>query len=157
MTYRQAALSDIPAMARLWMDGGGGEGGTSQDRMERYLKGEHHPQHALKPRVIYIALEGDSLVGYIAGHLTRRYGCDGEIQWIYVALEHRAQGVAPELLRLLAEWFAQQDAPRVCVNVDPANTTARRFYMRHGAESLNEHWLVWSGIKVVLASESLPS
>lgn len=36
------------------------------------------------------------------------------------------------------------------MDVDPANTTARRFYMPHGAENLNEHWLVWNDIKVVL-------
>jgi hypothetical protein len=35
------------------------------------------------------------------------------------------------------------------VDVDAANTTARRFYMRHGAEKLNEHWLVWNDISVM--------
>jgi hypothetical protein len=33
---------------------------------------------------------------------------------------------------------------------DPANTTALRFYKRQGADDLNEHWLVWNDIKVVL-------
>jgi hypothetical protein len=41
------------------------------------------------------------------------------------------------------------EASRVCVDVDAANTTARRFYMRHGAEKLNEHWLVWNDISVM--------
>ena len=54
------------AMARIRTEGGW-EGGTSEDRMARYLAGEHHPQHALPPRIIYVALQGDSLVGYIAG------------------------------------------------------------------------------------------
>jgi len=73
------------------------------------------------------------------------------LEWINVVLEHRGSEVASELLRLLAAWFAKQKASRICVDVDPANTTARRFYMRHGADNLNEHWLVWNDIKVVLA------
>jgi len=131
-----------------------GEWGTEEYwrvRISRYLDRELHPQQALLPRVIYVALEGDSLVGFIAGHLTRRYACDGELEWINVIRERRGSVVASELLRLLAAWFAKQKASRICVDVDPANSTARRFYMRHGADNLNEHWLVWNDIKVVLA------
>ena len=48
------------------------------------------------------------------------------------------------------KWFTEQKASRICVNVDPANIAARRFYTRHGAEKLNENWLVWKDISVVL-------
>jgi ribosomal protein S18 acetylase RimI-like enzyme len=146
--YREADPSDIPAMARIRSEGE--SGGASEERMARYLAREHHPQQALMPRVIYVAWEGDTLVGYIAGHLTRRYACDGELQWIYVAREHRGSGVAAELLRLLAAWFVEQNAARICVDVNPANTPAVRFYTRYGAETLNKHWLVWNDIHVVL-------
>lgn len=145
MHYRPADLSDIAAMARIRAEGGG-EGGATADRMARYLQGEHHPQHALPPRVIYVALNDDLLAGYIAGHLTRRYACDGELQWIYISSEHRRQGIASELLRRLAAWFAEQQSFRVCVNVEPVNTIARRFYTHHGAQPLNEHWLIWNDL-----------
>jgi ribosomal protein S18 acetylase RimI-like enzyme len=118
--------------------------------MARYLEGLHHPQHALGPRVSYVAVEDDSVVGYGAGHLTRRYGCDGELQWIYVVAEHRRRRVASELVRLLASWFATRNVSRICVNVAPDNAGARSFYTRQGAENLNEHWMVWSEIKVAL-------
>jgi ribosomal protein S18 acetylase RimI-like enzyme len=91
-------------------------------------------------------------VGFIAGHLTRRYACDGELEWINVVSDRRGSEIASELLRLLAAWFARHEAFRICVDVDPANTIARRFYTRHGAQSLNDHWLVWNDIKVVLAA-----
>jgi ribosomal protein S18 acetylase RimI-like enzyme len=146
--YREANPSDIPAMARLRIEGE--EGGAPEERMARYLAREHHPQQALAPRVIYAALEGDSLVGYIAGHLTRRYACDGELQWIYVVPKRRGSSVATELLYLLAAWSVEQNATRICVNVDPANTRATCFYTRHGAETLNQYWLVWPDINVVL-------
>jgi GNAT superfamily N-acetyltransferase len=146
--YREGARSDIPNMARIWSVEGG-EGGTSGDRMGRYLDGEHHPRQALLPRVIWVALDGGSLVGYVAGHLTRRHQCDGELQWIYVLPDHRRAGIASELLRRLAGWFVERRALRVCVNVDPTNATALRFYARHHAATMNEHWRVWEDISAV--------
>ncbi|MGH9666038.1 MAG: GNAT family N-acetyltransferase, partial [Bryobacteraceae bacterium] len=119
-----------------------------ETRISKYLACELHPQQALIPRAIYVALEGNSLVGFIAGHLTRRDACDGELEWINVIPEHRGTGVSSELLRLLAAWFTGQNAVRICVNVDPTNTAAKRFYTRIGAETLNEHWLIWSDIGI---------
>jgi ribosomal protein S18 acetylase RimI-like enzyme len=120
-------------------------------RISRYLNYEHRPRQALVPRVIYVAVDTDAVVGFIAGHLTRRHGCEGELQWINVIPERRGSGVASELLRLLAAWFVAQNASRICVDVEPENTAARRFYLRHGAEDLNPSWLVWNDIRVVLA------
>jgi ribosomal protein S18 acetylase RimI-like enzyme len=125
-------------------------------RISRYLNHEHHPRQALAPRVMYVAVDEDAVVGFIAGHLTRRHGCEGELQWINVISERRGSGVATELLRLLAEWFVAQNVSRICVDVEPENTAARRFYMRHGAEDLNPSWLVWSDIRVVLAQPDSP-
>lgn len=152
--YRQADTSDIPSMARIRTLHSGTEE-RWRARIGRYMACEHHPQEALMPRVVYVSVEGDSVVGLVAGHLTRRYGCDGELQWIDVIPQCRGTGIASKLLRRLAEWFAEQGALRVCVNVDPANTRARRFYLRNRAEDLNEHWLVWDDIKVVLR-QNLP-
>jgi GNAT superfamily N-acetyltransferase len=149
MLYRQADKSDVPTMARIRA----AEWETEEywkRRISGYMDRESHPQQALLPRVIYVALDGDSVVGLVAGHLTRRHACDGELEWIDVVAGHRRSGVASELLRLLAQWFVGQKAIRVCVDVDPANTVARRFYARHGAESLNPHWLVWNDINIVL-------
>jgi GNAT superfamily N-acetyltransferase len=152
VSYRQADKSDVPAMARI-REEGGWEGGAPADRMTAYLDGRHHPQHALVPRIIYVAHEGDAPVGYIAGHLTRRYACDGELEWLYVVPERRRSAVASELLRLLATWFAGQKASRICVDVEPSNTVARHFYAWHGASELNPHWLVWSDIRTVLGGQ----
>lgn len=149
MEYRKTEDADIPGMARIRTE----EWGT-QDywvaRIWRYLECKVHPQQALMPRVSYVAVEQGLVVGFIAGHLTRRYGCDGELEWINVSRDCRREGVASELLLLLAEWFSEQRASKVCVNVDPANTAATRFYARHGAGKLNEHWLVWQDISRVL-------
>jgi GNAT superfamily N-acetyltransferase len=148
--YRPAAPADIPAVARLPRPGEAG--GDPPERMARYLVGTHHPQHALPPRAMWLALvdasDGAIPIGYVAGHLTRRFGCEGELQWIYVVPAHRRAQVASHLLRLLAAWFVDHGARRVCVDVGAED--ARPFYRRHGAVELNRHWMVWSDIREVL-------
>ena len=148
-TYREVRRCDIPAMARIRA----AEWETEEywlRRITAYLDGKLDPQKALRPRIGYVASEGDSLVGFITGHRTRRHSCDGELEWLNVISERRGTEVAGELLRLLAAWFVAEGALRVCVDVEPSNTHARRFYKRHGAEDLKPHWLVWSDIRVVL-------
>ena len=84
-------------------------------------------------------------MGLIAGHLTRRFGCAGEIEWIDVVPELRRKGIASHLIHLLAEWFVQQGALRICV--DPGNSEARAFYSKLAAQPLNAHWMFWPDIR----------
>jgi ribosomal protein S18 acetylase RimI-like enzyme/predicted enzyme related to lactoylglutathione lyase len=143
--YRPAELADVPAMARLRAETWGTEEYWCA-RIAAYLRGELHPQHALAPRVAFVAQRGGKIVGLIAGHLTRRHNCDGELEFIDVTREHRGGGIADGLLRQLAEWFIAQNANRICVDVAPENTRAVRFYARNGAAQLNKHWMVWEDI-----------
>jgi GNAT superfamily N-acetyltransferase len=119
------------------------------DRIGGYLKGQYSPQHALAPRAAFVAIGEDTVVGFVAGHRTRRYGCDGELEWIDVVAERRRQGVAGKLMGAMAKWFVEQNALRVCVDVDPTNTIARALYAKHGAERLNRHWMVWPDVHVI--------
>src|SRR5204863_20299 len=84
----EASPSDVPAIVALRSDWGD-DAPRRGDRMARYLAGEHHPREALRPRVMFVAHDRESITGYIAGHLTRRHGCDGELEWIFVAPAHR--------------------------------------------------------------------
>jgi GNAT superfamily N-acetyltransferase len=144
--YRRATVADVSRVAGIRQPGDAG--GDPPDRMRRYLAGEHHPQQALPPRAMWIAELDDRAIGYTAGHLTRRFECDGELQWIYVVREHRRQHVASELVRVLAEWFVEQQARRICVDV--GDEEARPFYKQQGAVELNKHWMVWDDISQVL-------
>lgn len=155
-TYREAREDDIPGMASIRA----AEWGTQQYWMERipsYLLGESDPQHARKTRVGYVACDNGVVVGFITGHLTRRHGCNGELQWINVAHAYRGREVASELLRRLAQWFVEQKSLKVCVDVEPTNLLARKFYLKHGAVDLNPHWLVWNDISVVLKDRQFSS
>jgi len=148
ITYRRAEIADIPALSGLREQHE--SGGSSDERMGLYLAGEHHPQHALPLRVMFYATDDRGPLGYIAGHLTRRFDCEGELQWIYVVPGHRGTGVAAQLLRQLALWFIERSARRICVDVEPANGLARRFYRKHGARDLASHWQIWNDIAFAL-------
>jgi ribosomal protein S18 acetylase RimI-like enzyme len=147
--FREADKSDIPAIAQMRSKNWETEEYWIH-RISGYMDCHLHPQQALMPRIIYIASEANIPVGFIAGHLTRRYECDGELEWIDVLQEYRRSGIASKLLQLLAAWFIEQKALKICVDVDPTNITARRFYKKHGAEDLNKHWLVWKDINNML-------
>ena len=155
MLLRVATAADIPAIARLRAEGWG-EVDYWLPRVEGYLSGNLSPQQALAARHCLVATEDERIVGFVAGHLTRRYDCAGEIQWINVAPEARRKGVASQLLGALARWFLQQGAVRVCVDVEPSNEAARAFYRTLGAGELNRHWLVWDDISVAARRSGAP-
>lgn len=142
ITLRPAEHSDIPAMAairaREWETETYWTG-----RIGLYLSGEESPQQGLPSRAVFVALDGTELVGFVAGHRTRRLGCGGELQWINVIEERRGQGLADRLMAKIGAWFVGQEAYRVCVNVDPTNTAARILYKRWGATRLNDYWMIW--------------
>jgi len=147
LSYREVTSADVAAMAGCRL--GDADAGPADARMAAYFDGLHHPQQALLPRAGYAAFAGDALVGYIAGHLTRRYGYDGEVQYLYVAPDYRRRGVASALLRLLVEWFQQQGVARVCVNADPDSPAAAPFYVSQGTSPLNRYWYAWEDVGTV--------
>jgi GNAT superfamily N-acetyltransferase len=146
--YRAATIADISAMEATRATDP--EVGPADHRMAAYMAGKHHPQQALAPRVVYVALEGPIIVGYIAGHLTRRHSCDGELQYLFVSKPHRRMGVAAALLEHLAGWFAEQGASKICVNVNDDSPGARPFYTSRGATILSRHWMIWNDIRAAL-------
>jgi len=145
LRYRQASVADVLEITRARSLDPSSEPGDS--RLAAYVRGTHHPRHALESRVVYVACGGESVAGYIAGHLTRRHACDGEVQYLWVAPQHRRRRIATELVRRLGGWFAEQRATRVCVNVAEDNVVAQRFFRSCGAGELERHWLVWADIR----------
>ena len=149
--YREAVPADIPALARIRAAEWESEQYWTR-RITGYMEGRLHPQKALAERVVFVAVEHDAVVGFIAGHRTRRFECDGELEWIDVIRERRRQGIGSEMVRVLARWFLEQRAKRICV--DPGNPSARRFYAQLSGENLNQHWMFWPDISVVLRPAS---
>ena len=115
-------------------------------RIAGYLGGTYSPQRALGPRAMFVAAHADQVVGFVAGHLTRRFECDGELQWINVVEDYRGQGIARKLVAAMMQWFSSKNASRICVNVAAENLVARRLYSQLGAAAMNNAWMVWNEI-----------
>lgn len=147
--YRQATSADVPAMESVRAPDV--ESGPADPRMAKYLDGEHHPQKALAPRVMYVATKDESVVGYIGGHLSRRFELEGELQYLYVKPECRRTGIAKEMLRLLARWFGNHGAKQVCAGADEEDKPTRAFLESFGAKDLGNTFYAWSDIGQVLA------
>ena len=147
ISYRVATSADVSAMAQCRVTDPAA--GAADSRMARYFDGQHHPQQALLPRTGYVAVVGETVIGYIAGHRTTRHGCDGEVQYLFVAPERRRQGVATALLRLLASWFTETGVRKVCVCVDADSPAAKPFYERVGAYPIKPLWYVWDDVAVL--------
>jgi GNAT superfamily N-acetyltransferase len=146
-TYREAAPADVAAMARC--RAADPLAGPADARMAAYFSGKHHPRQALLPRAGFVAIVDAAVIGYIAGHLTERFECQGELQYLYVAPAHRRSGVARNLFGRLAAWFGEQQALRICVNVDEDSLGARHFYVSMYATDLCPHWMEWRDITSV--------
>jgi len=145
--YRQASISDIPYLAKIRA----GNSATEEhwtNRITGYHNGTVNPQKAEQSRIIFISSHNDKIIGFIAGHLTKRFDCDGELQWIDVMAEYRRSGIASELLKELAKWFINQKSYKVCI--DPGNDEARKFYQKNGATNLNDHWMYWADIRQII-------
>ena len=153
ITYREAGGADVPAMAECRRSDPAG--GHADERMAAYFEGRHHPQQALSPRVGYVALVDHRVVGYVAGHLTRRFQAEGELQYLFVASGFRRLGLAHGLTKRLADWFVRQEVSRVCVNVDADSPAARLFYVSLGARDMRPHWMEWPDISTVLGRPDL--
>jgi GNAT superfamily N-acetyltransferase len=145
--YRQASDKDFTELAKIRAIGSGSIEYWA-DRIGNYWRGLINPQQALPPRIIYVAAYNDHVVGFIAGHFTRRFNCEGELQWIDTIPEFQNRGIASHLIKMLAAWFIDNKVYKICV--DPANQIARSFYSKNGATNLNDHWLFWEDIRVII-------
>jgi GNAT superfamily N-acetyltransferase len=153
ITFRIATSADVPAMVKCRLSDPYFEAAGPEDpRMAAYLDGQHHPQQALAPRVAYVAVAGGEVIGYIAGHLTTRHQCEGELQHLFIAPTHRRRRIGTALLGLLAKWFQEQRAQRICVAVaNDSPREARPFAEGVGALPLKRNWYAWDDIGAVVA------
>jgi len=145
--YRAATEENIPQLANIRARNSGTEVYWKQ-RITGYINGTHNPRQSLKVRIVYAAFQNENIVGFVAGHLSHRFNCDGELQWIDVLVERRRQRIGSTLIRCLAKWFITQNAYKICV--DPGNDDARKFYDSNGAAQLNQHWMYWEDISAIL-------
>jgi len=147
--FREGTSADVPAMARCRL--ADPPNSVADPRMAAYFNGQHHPQQALIPRVGYLAMANDEVIGYIAGHRTTRNGCAGEVQYLFVAPSQRRR----ESERPCFGCLLNGSKHRVLVAFVSASLTivrqkAKPFYESVGALPLKRNWYWWEDIEVLL-------
>ena len=114
-------------------------------RIVGYLAGSYSPSYALAERTVFVAVHEKQIIGFIAGHRSRRRGCTAELQWMFVLPPWQRQGIGARLLESLRAWFSAHSSTRVIVDAAPGNPY-RSFYLKYGAIPLDEYWLYWEDI-----------
>jgi RimJ/RimL family protein N-acetyltransferase len=150
VTIRRAEEQDVPAIAAIRAEAWGAPE-FWEPRVAAYLSGAVRTRDAQPGSAVFVAEIDGAVVGVASGHRTTRHGCQGELQWMNVAHSQQGRGIAAKLLAAMAAWFVEQNARRVCVDVEPENAVARAFYAKHGAVDLQPSWMVWEDIGAAFA------
>ncbi len=157
MEVRPVGLSDLDAVVRLQAEAmvaseaypeSVDESAVAEHlrpRVKGYFDGSYHPSHAMAPRAMFVAVTNGRIVGFVAGHLSTRMGCEGELQWIFVRPSEQRRGIGAALLRPMADWFKKVGGTHVIVDAPPGHPS-RDFYRHFGALPLDSYWLHWPDI-----------
>ncbi len=139
VTYRMALPADVPRIVGLPREGEAG----GDSRMLAYLTGQHHPQHALPPRVMWIARTASHRSGTLPAisrsGLSVMASCNGSTSCRNTGAARSARSCCPS-----RELVCRAGRASDCVDV--GDDASRPFYRRHGAVELNKHWMVWNDV-----------
>lgn len=117
---------------------------------QRAEDGAKHFEELLKVRIsepssqVLAATYGGKLFGFIVGHITEMpsYYQDkvlGTITHITVSKDVQAKGLGTEMFDALVEWFKDQGAERVELQVSSKNEKGMGFWAKHGFEEFSRH------------------
>lgn len=117
-------------------------------RWTNYLTGASSPTAARPERIVFKACTGQRMVGFIAGHLTTRYGKEAEIQSFFVLLENQRAGLGGKLLLQFIDWARRQNVKSMCVGIAASNKY-KAFYLKNGGQYINPHWIYWDDMQAL--------
>jgi GNAT superfamily N-acetyltransferase len=102
---------------------------------------------------VYVAAEGDRVVGFAAANvrIPPKFDLDAELSAIYVAADHKRQGIGRRLVAAAAAAQRARGASGFITWVIARNQRARAFFERLGGELLVEQPFQWDGLDLVEA------
>jgi len=115
------------------------------DRWLRYLRDGSSAQKSRGDGFAILAEDGGDLIGFAGYHHTLRWGCDAELESLYVRLPWQRKGVGLTLLRDVMRRLRAEGSRSLCVGFSPENPY-KRFYFKHGAVAINPHWAFWAAM-----------
>lgn len=138
MEIRTATNDDADTVTDLWLDLAGGQrsyGSHILAEENRSTAREAVFKHVVADELT-VAIEDDEILGFVMFAVeSSDYAQDtsrGLVRNIYVAPDHRRQGIGTALLKDAERRLRDRGVDRLALEVMAENESARRFYQRHG-------------------------
>lgn len=159
ITYRIATVGDAPAVATVevtskresisHLESEFSMGyGRSFERWSGYIAGTRHPRLAKPKRVVFLASDKESVIGYIGCHHAQREQCgedwqsDAELQQIYILKTYQRRGIGTHLFSMMVDWLRFGGMNSLVVGYHETNPY-RAFYFKMGGKEVSPglcHW-----------------
>lgn len=147
MSFRRAALDDLPALLALQAEFYAHEGypweRVRAERVMRELLGE--PLYGL----LFAAVADSAIVGYLVvtfGFSLEFGGRDAFVDELYVEESARGRGLGTEALRVAEQACAEAGIHALLLEVEHVNPRARALYERSGYVAHDRHLMTkWFG------------
>lgn len=92
----------------------------------------------LTNEIVYIALDGDKIVGYLAGRINIRNSCRikslAEVDNMFILENYRRYGTGSKLMDKFKQYCIQNDIEELIVTAAAKNYNAIDFYKKNGFE-----------------------
>ncbi len=147
---RRATRDDVPAIVALWQEMMGFHVALDPERFRPAANGAHCWAEAVtgwlkdENHCAFVADAGDRLVGYIVGWLRQpppvfEPDVFGFVSDICVATDCRQKGIGRRLFGALNDWFREQGASHVELNVAVTNPVSQAFWRSMGGQDYLDH------------------
>ena len=156
LSYREATVDDAPSIARVEVKSKRAsipnvvseiemDYDWSLNRWVGYLNKTSSPRFAEEHRIVFLACDGERVVGYAACHHTTKRGIEGELQSIYVLKEYQRQGIGTTLIMRVVKWLLANGKNSLLTGYYGKNPYVR-FYQKLGAD-LSEGPAIWQNLR----------
>ena len=99
-------------------------------------KGEEFFKRLIERGIVWVAVDGDRLIGYLAGDIIDEPFCTtkafAKLKNIYVDKDYRRRGIGKELLKEFKAYCTERNIEEIRVTTNSKNTNAREFYESNG-------------------------
>lgn len=135
ITIHEAATADLPAILTLYAELGEDDGTVLglEEATRIFARLRLYPDYR-----IYVALDGDSIIGTFAllimDNLAHRGARSAILEDVVVAKGRRGQGTGKEMIAFAAGLCRQKGCYKMALNSNKRRTEAHRFYEALGFE-----------------------
>ena len=145
VTSKRESIPDLESEFTMGFD-------RSLERWAGYIAGTRSPRLAKPERIVYLACDGNAIVGYIGCHHARPeargegWQADAELQQIYVLKAYQRKGIGAQLFSMMVDWLRAAKMNSLMVGYHEANPY-RAFYFKMGGREVSPGLCYWNELR----------